>query len=116
VSEHTPGPWTYGVRRNKSIWLSLGDHRIDGAAHYQGDLVATPADAKLICAAPDLLRELRAVEWAGEDHDRDDCWPCCPSCRVPAPHAEAIAREYWSRGQHQADCTLAAAIAKAVGR
>jgi hypothetical protein len=57
--KHTSKPWTYGVRRDGSIWLSLGDHKTPGMAHYQGDLCATQADARLICAAPDLLNALR---------------------------------------------------------
>jgi len=24
-TQHTPGPWEYGVRRDGSLWLSLGD-------------------------------------------------------------------------------------------
>jgi hypothetical protein len=54
-AKHTPGPWTYGIRRDGSIWLSLGDHKTPKAAHYQGDLCATEADARLIAAAPALL-------------------------------------------------------------
>ena len=52
---HTPGPWLYGVRKDKSIWLSIGD---PSGYHYQGDLVASEADARLIAAAPDLLAAL----------------------------------------------------------
>jgi hypothetical protein len=51
--QHTPGPWVYGVRDDGSIWLSLGDFRT--GPHFQGDLVASEDDARLICAAPDLL-------------------------------------------------------------
>lgn len=53
----TPEPWTYGVRPDGSIWLSLGDHKT--GAHHQGDLVATEDDARLIVAAPKLLAALR---------------------------------------------------------
>lgn len=56
---HTPGPWSYGVRKDGSIWLSLGDYKT--GPHYQGDLVATPDDARLICAAPDLLKACWAI-------------------------------------------------------
>ncbi len=55
--KHTPKPWKYGVRKDGSIWLSLGNPEL--GAHYQGDLVATEADAKLIAAAPDLLADLQ---------------------------------------------------------
>ncbi len=57
---HTPGPWKFGLRRDGSIWLSLGDYKI--GPHYQADLCATVADAKLICAAPELLAALRGAK------------------------------------------------------
>ena len=56
MSGHTPGDWIYGVRRDGSMWLSIGDRR--HGPHYQGDLVATEEDARLICAAPKLLEAL----------------------------------------------------------
>jgi hypothetical protein len=69
---HTPGPWEYGVRKDGSIWLSLGDYKT--GAHYQGDLVASPDDAKLIAAAPDLLEALREmVEDYKSTADSGDC-------------------------------------------
>ncbi|MFJ4130825.1 hypothetical protein [Pseudomonas cyclaminis] len=55
-TKHTPGPWNYGVRKDGSIWLSLGASGV--GPHYQGDLVATESDAKLIVAAPELLESL----------------------------------------------------------
>ena len=59
MSEHTPGPWKYGVRRDGSMWLSLGNP--EKGPHYQGDLVASEADARLIAAAPDLLAACEVV-------------------------------------------------------
>jgi len=59
--QHTQGPWEYGVRQDGSIWLSLGDHTVKGAAHFQGDLSASEADARLITAAPDLLAALQNI-------------------------------------------------------
>ncbi len=61
---HTSGPWKYGVRSDGSIWLSLGDHST--GPHFQGDLVASEADARLICAAPDLLEALSDLLWIVE--------------------------------------------------
>jgi hypothetical protein len=55
----TPGPWRYGVRFDGSIWLSLGDHKT--GPHFQADLCASEADARLIAAAPDLLEALDAL-------------------------------------------------------
>lgn len=57
--KHTPGPWNYGVRADGSIWLSLGCPT--KGPHYQGDLVSTVPDAKLIHAAPDLLKAASEV-------------------------------------------------------
>lgn len=53
---HTPAPWVYGTREDGSIWLSMGtplktDHR-------QGDLDFGEENARLISAAPDLLKAL----------------------------------------------------------
>lgn len=62
---HTPGEWNYGVRADGSLWLSLGNPRT--GQHYQGDLVATEADAALIIGAPKLLnaaKNLRAAQQA----------------------------------------------------
>ncbi|MDX1117061.1 hypothetical protein GOL29_03295 [Sinorhizobium medicae] len=59
MSKHTPGEWKFGVRRDNSIWLSLGDPR--KGPHYQGDLYASEADARLIAAAPELLAALKAA-------------------------------------------------------
>lgn len=59
----TPGPWTYGVRRDGSIWLSRGDPKT--GPHYQSDFYGTEADVRLICAAPLLLQAAEAhAAWA----------------------------------------------------
>jgi len=60
---HTPAPWTYGVRTDGSIWLSIGDHKT--GPHHQGDIVATPADARLICAATNLLAVAQKIKAHG---------------------------------------------------
>jgi hypothetical protein len=57
MSEHTPGPWDYGIRKDGTIWLTIGDP--DKGPHYQGDFPGTEADARLVIAAPDLLEALR---------------------------------------------------------
>lgn len=59
----TPGPWTYGVRRDGSIWISRGDPK--RGPHYQADFCGTEADARLTCAAPLLLQAAEAhAAWA----------------------------------------------------
>jgi hypothetical protein len=49
----TPAPWTYGVRKDGSIWMSFGDPT--KGEHHQFDFGGSEADARLVCAAPDLL-------------------------------------------------------------
>ena len=51
------------------------------------------------------LAALKSVEWTGEQHDRDNCWPACPSCG-----AESCATEAGNIGVHEPGCVLAAAI------
>lgn len=57
---HTPEPWEYGVRKDKSVWLSLGNPTT--GPHFQGDLYASEADARLVCAAPLMLRALKEAQ------------------------------------------------------
>lgn len=54
--KNTPTPWKYGVRKDKSIWISLGDP-VKGP-HHQGDFPGTESDARLATAAPALLKAL----------------------------------------------------------
>lgn len=68
----TPGPWKYGVRKDKSIWISLGDP-VKGP-HHQGDFFGTENDARLTVAAPDLLEALMKIlseydSWKGYNDD-----------------------------------------------
>lgn len=66
---HTPGPWTYGVRKDGSIWLSRGDPKT--GPHYQSDFHGTVADVRLIVSAPLLLAAAEAHaawSWAEESH------------------------------------------------
>jgi hypothetical protein len=59
----TPGRWTYGVRKDGSIWISRGDP--GRGPHYQADFCGTEADARLTCAAPMLLQAAEAhAAWA----------------------------------------------------
>ena len=65
MNAHTPGSWTYGVRKDGSIWLSIGDYQT--GTHYQGDVVCSEADARLIAAAPDLLEALQSFNMKEQD-------------------------------------------------
>ena len=61
---------------------------------------------RVVAAAPDLLAELRKVEWSGRD------WhglPCCPQCGGVDQWRQA------GNVGHRPGCTLAAALAKATG-
>lgn len=64
------------------------------------------ARARLASAAPDLLRELRAVEWTRHPGGYDRC-PTCTAC---------FAEEESDTRAHREGCTLDAAIRKAEGR
>lgn len=55
----TPGEWKFGVRPDGSMWLSLGDPA--KGPHYQGDLVASIDDARLIVNARELYEALVAM-------------------------------------------------------
>jgi hypothetical protein len=72
---------------------------------------------------PDLLEELRKVEWAGRhtEYPAPDCpedYPACPSCEglQPCNAARTLASYKGSGVGHYDSCALAAAIAKAEGR
>lgn len=71
----TPGRWRFGVRPDGSMWLSLGDP-VKGP-HYQGDLVATVADANVIVAARELYAALEVVSsdgWVDLSINDQDMW------------------------------------------
>ena len=59
MSAHTPGLWIYGVRKDGSIWVSLGDPAT--GAHHQFDWRGTVADVTLALAAPTLLEAAQKV-------------------------------------------------------
>ena len=54
---HTPGPWTYGVRRDGSIWISLGNP--ETGPHRQFDFYSDEGDARLAMAAPEMYEALK---------------------------------------------------------
>lgn len=58
----TKGPWRYGIRKDGSLWLSLGDPKV--GRHFQGDLAASEADARLIAEAPAMYEALKDAEYA----------------------------------------------------
>jgi hypothetical protein len=91
-SGHTPGPWwvrlypgtySYEVRASGAAIASVGnlgstsDHR-PTAKRWQAE---TPANARLIAAAPDLLEAAQLLE-AAEDFNANDC-PDCEGDGVP---------------------------------
>jgi hypothetical protein len=92
--KHTPGPW-------KAEYFQ-GDR---GSVHCPDGrcvCVVYDNDAPLIAAAPEMLAMLRELEWAAS---ADGGWSCCPVC-------------FGLKGRetHDADCRLAALLAKAEGR
>lgn len=59
-------------------------------------------DAALFAAAPDMLAALRKLEWSAESPRYGRMCPACESLQ--------------SEGEHEPDCYLVAAIAKAEAR
>lgn len=136
---HTAGPWQWRHRLNRSAELVAPHHGtllvMDAAIELDSydepslrlavregnngglmvdsvkiDLSKHP-DARLIAAAPDLLAQLKQLEWSGRNlalEYRGMWWRCCPSCDAPAPDSRM-----GGAGQHHEGCTLAAVIAKA---
>lgn len=66
------------------------------------------------CLGSEALAVLKVVEWTGESHDRDNCWPACPACGAPSPQVDfAEANGDAQPGIHMGDCALAAVLIKA---
>lgn len=92
----TPTPWV--VRTHDWHDAEVGHLMDDGETFLDAAIVISDADAPLVAAAPDLYRELKAVEWVQPDQYNE---PACPSCSG------------WEAEGHLPDCTLAAALRKA---
>lgn len=109
MSEHTPGPWEV-VQHNHvddELWLSVNQHAdAEGMREWVAEikyLTTDPerqwANARLIAAAPELLRMLKATEWVRANSPAF-CYVC--------------GRERWVG--HAEDCEVSNAIRKAEGR
>ena len=81
----TPEPWEFGVRRDGSMWLSLGNPK--SGPHYQGDLVASETDAQLLMALrratsaiiaeiEELRRDKVRLGWRPIAEIHEDYYPC----------------------------------------
>lgn len=119
MAEHTPGPWEirelppdncgelepiYRIEGEPTLFLTIAPCS-DGYVPGQNK-----ANAYLIAAAPDLLAELRRLEWSGLDEMDNPGW--CPSC---GGYDSATKNNLMPSDVcgHRPGCTLAAAIAKA---
>lgn len=81
MSKHTPGPWT--VARNTDDGLDIISS--DEVTYVEVALdVRTEADARLIAAAPDLLKALKEVEWAILPPDGSLAGRRCAACGATA--------------------------------
>ena len=124
---HTPGPWKQWDRRDidQGILLtdqggSVGVGRVIGESHddnhpkRRNAKALCLANANLITAAPDMLVELRKVEWAGTIENQSARDPagagCCPCCQGVDPAYPWPSRFPQTTFGHAADCTLAATI------
>jgi hypothetical protein len=56
LDRHTPGEWRHVVRRDGSIYLTMGNP--ERGAHSQFDWLGTEADAALAMAAPAMMAAL----------------------------------------------------------
>lgn len=71
MDKHTPGPWVYeGPRNSIIVWADDGESRIcfmtsDGPAE---------ANARLIAAAPDLLKALKEAVYVAHAYDEHPGW------------------------------------------
>jgi hypothetical protein len=117
TAKHTPGPFEMGVYEGKAAFIYAGpsdDPTRFLIGEVSGDEIPAEeaiANGRLFTAAPDLLTELRDVEWAGLEEDPDGgYYAACPSCGGGDPHNPATPETY---AGHLPDCTLAAALAKA---
>lgn len=67
MKTHTPGPWVLNDARSTRVDL-INTQR----GHAVGEIVwvdvRNPADARLIAAAPELLRALEMIEQAASGH------------------------------------------------
>lgn len=72
MSEHTPGPW--GIDRSIGVWIMAGSlHVATIPRAADGDW--SPANARLIAAAPDMLEALKMarkwMSWWSDVHPDD---------------------------------------------
>lgn len=80
MSKHTEGPWEFHAKEyhdgNKTFWVGNGEYVVFDCSPYgPKEMVFPPnlANARLICAAPDMLEALEAiVEYADEPALCDD--------------------------------------------
>ena len=69
MSEHTKGPWRYTVSEGSNycrIYCHNDPHEEDNLAGYCGE-----ANARLIAAAPELLRALHILCDAADESDKE---------------------------------------------
>ncbi|MFO0801444.1 MAG: hypothetical protein U0804_28595 [Gemmataceae bacterium] len=117
-AKHTPGPWHIELGRSSNP--IVGTDAVSIAEVLDDvfpDTEQQAANAKLIAAAPDLLLELRTVEWGGTIENQSSRDPagagCCPCCRGIDPAYPWPSRFPRATFGHTKDCTLAAALKKA---
>lgn len=116
-AKHTPGPWHLHPSGRPCV---LDTYTV---FHGHGETAANQlcsmrfkADAMLIAAAPDMLVELRKVEWSATVDNQSARDPagaaCCPACFGLSPAYPWPTRFPRVTVGHAADCTLAAVLAK----
>ena len=111
MSDYTPGPWVH-IPNEKFrpgavlVWTAKGPGHgaiceLSGPNGYTETMARHEANARLIAAAPDMLKVLEQLEWDGYDYLGN---PTCPACA----QRQTVG--------HYPDCELSAAIKKAKGQ
>ena len=76
MNNHSPGPWEACDNDGHSLWhIYSTSVNVPIVAAVYGDCAETEENARLIAAAPDMLRVLRMVhassKWSLRDNDAD---------------------------------------------
>ena len=72
MKAHTPGPWEVGYSNNQAPVVTAGEHDIATVDTSRGD---SEANARLIAAAPDLLKAAQNMSyllWNNEQEELAD--------------------------------------------
>lgn len=107
MSTHSPGPWRANVNAADDLEINAADGRTV-VKWYASERCLSPADPRLIIAAPRMLELLRGMQYGGGG----DCDPGCPYCGAREFDA---CRDGRPPKTHAAHCELQALLAEIDG-